>query len=49
MVSRITRSVPVTVNDVPHGHAVLDLDCLDRLYPCMVTWPGCRRPGQRKI
>jgi hypothetical protein len=32
MVSRITRSVPVTVNDVLDGHVQLDLDCLDRLY-----------------
>jgi hypothetical protein len=32
MVSRITRSVPVTVNDVLDGHVALDLQCLDRLY-----------------
>jgi hypothetical protein len=32
MASRITRSVPVTVNDVLDGHAGLDLDCLDRVY-----------------
>ena len=32
MASRITRSVPVTVNDVLDGHAQLDLDCLDRVY-----------------
>ena len=32
MVSRITWSVPVTVNDVLDGHVQLDLDCLDRLY-----------------
>jgi hypothetical protein len=32
MVSRISRSVPVTVNDVLDGHVQLDLDCLDRLY-----------------
>jgi hypothetical protein len=32
MVSRITRSVPVTVNDVLEGHVALDLQCLDRLY-----------------
>jgi hypothetical protein len=32
MASRITRSVPVTVNDVLDGHVQLDLDCLDRLY-----------------
>jgi hypothetical protein len=32
MVSRIKRSVPVTVNDVLAGHVQLDLDCLDRLY-----------------
>jgi hypothetical protein len=30
--SRISRSVPVTVNDVLDGHVQLDLDCLDRLY-----------------
>jgi hypothetical protein len=32
MASRITRSVPVTVNDVLDGHVALDLECLDRLY-----------------
>ena len=32
MASRITRSVPVTVNDVLDGHVQLDLECLDRLY-----------------
>jgi hypothetical protein len=32
MVSRFTRSVPVTVNDVLDGHVALDLHCLDRLY-----------------
>ncbi|MGH3407296.1 MAG: hypothetical protein ACRDRJ_33065 [Streptosporangiaceae bacterium] len=32
MVSRIKRSVPVTVNDVLDGQVQLDLDCLDRLY-----------------
>jgi hypothetical protein len=32
MASRISRSVPVTVNDVLDGHVQLDLDCLDRLY-----------------
>ena len=32
MVSRISRSVPVTVNDVLDGHVALDLQCLDRLY-----------------
>jgi hypothetical protein len=32
MVSRIKRSVPVTVNDVLDGHVQLGLDCLDRLY-----------------
>jgi hypothetical protein len=32
MVSRITRSVPFTVNDVLEGHVALDLQCLDRLY-----------------
>ena len=32
MASRITRSVPVTVNDVLDGHVELDLECLDRLY-----------------
>jgi hypothetical protein len=32
MASRITRSVPVTVNDVLDGHVQLDLDCLDRVY-----------------
>ena len=32
MVSRFTRSVPVTVNDVLEGHVALDLQCLDRLY-----------------
>ena len=32
MVSRITRSVPVTINDVLDGHVALDLQCLDRLY-----------------
>ena len=32
MASRLTRLVPVTVNDVLDGHAALDLECLDRLY-----------------
>jgi hypothetical protein len=32
MVSRFTRSVPVTVNEVLDGHVQLELDCLDRLY-----------------
>jgi hypothetical protein len=32
MASRITRSVPVSVNDVLEGHVKLDLDCLDRVY-----------------
>ena len=32
MVSRIKRSVPVTINDVLDGHVALDLECLDRLY-----------------
>ena len=32
MVSRFTRSVPFTVNDVLEGHVALDLQCLDRLY-----------------
>ena len=32
MVSRFTRSVPVTINDVLEGHVALDLQCLDRLY-----------------
>ena len=32
MASRITRSVPVTVNDVLDGHVKLDLECLDRVY-----------------
>ena len=32
MASRISRSVPVTVNDVLDGHVKLDLQCLDRLY-----------------
>ena len=32
MVSRFTRSVPVTVNEVLDGHVQLDLECLDRLY-----------------
>jgi hypothetical protein len=32
MVSRLQRSVPVTVNDVLDGHVKLDLECLDRLY-----------------
>ena len=32
MVSRFTRSVPVTINDVLDGHVALDLQCLDRLY-----------------
>jgi hypothetical protein len=32
MASRLTRSVPVTVNDVLDGHVKLDLECLDRLY-----------------
>ena len=32
MVSRFTRSVQVTVNDVLDGHVALDLQCLDRLY-----------------
>ena len=32
MASRISRLVPVTVNDVLDGHAALDLECLDRLY-----------------
>ena len=40
MVSRITRSVPVAVNDVLDGHVALDLHCLDRL--CMATWRSCR-------
>ena len=29
---RITRSVPVTANDVLDGHVALDIQCLDRLY-----------------
>jgi hypothetical protein len=32
MASRLKRAVPVTVNDVLHGHTALDLECLDRLY-----------------
>src|SRR3984885_9774137 len=32
MASWISRSVPVTVNDVLDGHVALDLQCLDRLY-----------------
>ena len=32
MASRLTRPVPVTVNDVLDGHVALDLYCLDRLY-----------------
>jgi len=32
MVSRFSRSVPVTINDVLDGHVTLDLQCLDRLY-----------------
>jgi hypothetical protein len=32
MVSRFTRSVPVTVMDALDGHVALDLECLDRLY-----------------
>ena len=32
MVSRFSRSVPVTINDVLDGHVALDLQCLDRLY-----------------
>ena len=32
MVSRFTRPVPVTINDVLDGHVALDLQCLDRLY-----------------
>ena len=32
MASRLTRSVPVTVNDVLDGHVALDLECLDRVY-----------------
>ena len=32
MASRLTRSVPVTINDVLDGHVALDLQCLDRLY-----------------
>ena len=32
MVSRFTRSVPVTIDDVLDGHVALDLQCLDRLY-----------------
>ena len=30
--SRISRSVPVTVNDVLDGHVELHLDCPERLY-----------------
>jgi len=33
MASRISWSVPVTVNDVLDRHVKLDLQCLDRLYP----------------
>ena len=32
MASRISRSVPVTVNDVLDGHVKLDIECLDRVY-----------------
>ena len=32
MASRITRSVPVTINDVLDGHVKVDLECLERLY-----------------
>jgi hypothetical protein len=45
MVSRISRSVPVTVNDVLDGHVQLDLDCLDRLY-CTVISASCRWAGR---
>jgi hypothetical protein len=31
MVSRFTRSVPVTINDALEGHVLLGLQCLDRL------------------
>jgi hypothetical protein len=40
MASRISRPVPVTVNDVLDGHVALDLECLDRLY-----LHGLDRPG----
>lgn len=45
MVSRFTRSVPVTVNDVLDGHVALDLQCLDRLY-LHVIWRSCRSAGR---
>ena len=45
MASRLTRSVPVTVNDVLDGQVALDLDCLDRLH-CTATWARCRSAGR---
>jgi hypothetical protein len=32
MASRLSRSNPVTVNDMLAGHVKLDLECLDRMY-----------------
>jgi hypothetical protein len=32
MASRLSRSNPVTVNDVLDGHTSLEIDCVDRLY-----------------
>jgi hypothetical protein len=32
MASWLTRTNPVTVNDVLHGHTLLEIDCVDRLY-----------------
>ncbi len=46
MVSRFTRAVPVTVNDVLDGHVALDLQCLDRL--CMATWRSCTQGWNRE-
>jgi hypothetical protein len=50
MVSRISRPVPVTVNDVLDGHVQLDLDCLDRLclHGYRSTWTRPRPPGGRR-
>jgi len=47
MVSRISRSVPVTVNDVLDGHVQLDLDCLDRL--CLHGYLGQLQVGGQVI
>src|ERR671916_804444 len=32
MASRLSRTNPVTVNDVLEGHTALEIDCLDRVY-----------------